>query len=72
MPKIAQDQIAPLTLATVPAGYTHSISYAAAYALSSRPTARTDVIIRVFGRSLANDPALPWAMLDNDFEDVVP
>ncbi|HMC74118.1 MAG TPA: hypothetical protein VKG87_07430, partial [Terriglobales bacterium] len=62
-----------LNLATVPAGYTHSMTYTAAIAAGTRPTARTDVRICIVGGTASDaDPA--W-MIDTtvggDFRDLI-
>jgi hypothetical protein len=60
----------PLDL--VPAGYTHSVSYATAMAAVSRSaiTSRSDIRIRIEG-GLNTDPLPTW-MLDWDYQDAVP
>lgn len=60
------------SLANVPAGYTHTISYATATAATNRAniTGRTDIIIRIYGGTDSDiDPA--W-MIDGDYRDLVP
>lgn len=57
-----------VTLASMPAGYTHSISYTEAAALTSRPAAPTGVIIRIYGGT--TDDADPTWMLNADYRDI--
>ena len=62
--------IASVTLANVPAGYTHSIAYSAAMGVTARSqvTGRFDVVIRVYGGAeTAPDPS--WMLIGVDYRD---
>lgn len=62
-----------ITLATMPAGYTHSITLAAAKAAGSRAavTSRSDVVIRVYGGTATSEWATPWLLDGVDYWDLV-